>query len=188
MVVTDRFHCINVIVCVEYGLPGLAATHIHLYLTINQGLADQGSVSLRLKMSLRYHNSTNFRHLTKCIFCSVWVKHFVWKFKSALWNFPQNVEPIHHKIGILQNFFCVWFRYLDAISLIEIVPRTTVQLKHGWVCRHTTETYEMWLRINLIKYITNRGPHTDDREGLSTRRLESLLEITAFIKSVLNKR
>ena len=64
-----------------------------------------GPVSLRLMMSQFKYIVTEMQkyRTVKCIFCCVWVPNFVWNFKRALWNFTQNLEPIHHKICILRG-------------------------------------------------------------------------------------
>ena len=64
-----------------------------------------GPVSLRLMTSQFKDMVTHMQNqkTVKYIFCGVWVQIFVWNFKGALWNFTQNVEPMHRKIYILRG-------------------------------------------------------------------------------------
>ena len=68
-------------------------------------LVVQGPVSLRLMTSQFKDIVTHTQNMktVKYTFCGVWVQNFVWNFKSALWNFTQNFEPMHRKIFILRG-------------------------------------------------------------------------------------
>ena len=74
-----------------------------LCLVVVLELCRLGPVSLRL-MTSQFKDivtDTQKYRTVKCKFCGVWVPNFVWNFKGALWNFTQNLEPIHRKIYIL---------------------------------------------------------------------------------------
>ena len=62
-------------------------------------------VSLRLMTSQFKDIVTHTQILktVKCIFFGVWVQNFVLNFKGHLWNFTQNLEPVHRKICILRG-------------------------------------------------------------------------------------
>ena len=64
-----------------------------------------GTIRTLRPVTLRYHKSSNFYHLVKCIFCGVWVQNFVWNFKGHLWNSHKILNPYTAKCA----FYCLVF-------------------------------------------------------------------------------
>ena len=77
--------------------------------------------------------------------------NFVWNFKGHLWNFTQNLEPIHHKICILRGVK-IWRLMIswsyDILSLSETGP---------WLCSPCMDKGDYHTDINIICFVTPKS-------------------------------
>ena len=109
-------------------------------------------------ITLRYHKTSIFLNLAKCIFCDEWVQNFVQNFKGHLWNFAQNFEPIYRKLCIL--LYCVFpceLRYLwivTSYALVRYAPEKQTG-KHWHIMHGSSDCIYMgcWYWFQVWKYL-----------------------------------
>ena len=74
----------------------------------------------------------NFHLSMKFTSFNVWVRYFVWNFKGTLWNFTQNILPIHWKILFLYNFEILRaLRFKSSYAFLKRPPGTLITIRYS---------------------------------------------------------
>ena len=86
----------------------------------------------------------NFHLWIKSISFKVWVRYFLLNFKGTLWNFTQNILPIHWKIWFSYNIEILRaFRFMSLYAFLKCPPA------HWHICSISQELC-MWVTLCCV--------------------------------------